>query len=553
MASQAEVLDAWTNAVTALGVAGKDAQISTRFEKDDEKLRGEVLAMYEQDWLFARAIDAVPEYGTQKWIRIGARSPEGKVMRPRWGSVISDGLERLKARDRFEHAWKMDRLDGGSYMIIGTNGGKDKLEEELTVSNVKSVDFLNVVSRYDVNPFANSIVRDPTKFNYLKPEIYSLAGSTIKVHASRVLRFDGIRRPSTASEFVEAGISITSRIYDAVRKFGEAFGYFSGSFKQMVQGILRMKGLANMMAADEDATNLLVKRLAAMALAASAFNKILLDEDESYENAEIDFTGAGQAILRVMDLVAGASETPLSILFGQAPTGMSTDDESGRRAFYSMVARQQGAKLRAPLRWLVELLMKTEKLGEDYDPDTIVTLDFVPLDEPTAKERAEINKTDADADSELVREGIVTEKEARTRISKDPQSPYDLDEDFEPTIDPNLDPTLDPNTDPTSHLNDGNKPGVAQDIQATLPNGTQLNAQWTVIKDVAQGLAPRESGASFMTINFGLSPQQANALLGPVGFEPKAPPPSPFNPGGGPPQPGEKQPPPVPPQPKPGV
>lgn len=542
-----DVLDAWTNAVTSLGISGKDAGLETHFELNTQQQRAELNALYEQEWLFARCIDAVPEYGTQKWIRLGARSPDGIMMQPKWTNVVADKLERLAARDRFEHAWKMDRLDGGSYVIIGTNGGEDDLESELTPENCTSVDFLNVVSRFDINPFSESIARDPTKANYLQPEIYTLAGAS-RIHSSRVLRFDGIKRPTTASEFTEAGISISSRVYDSVRKFGEAFGYFAGSFKSMVQGILQMKGLASMLASDEASLGLLIRRLSAMAVAASGFNKILLDQDETYQNAEIDFTGAGVAILRVMDLVAGASETPLSILFGQSPSGMSTDDESGRRAFYSMVARQQGSKLRAPLRWIVELVMNSEDLGEPLEKGTSIVLDFVPLDEPTAKERSEINRTDAEADTLLVREAVITEKEARSRISKDPQSPYDLDEEFEPMPAPGMDPTLDPSLDPSvppSNVEDQNKPGVAQDVQSTLPNGAQLAAQQAMIVAVAAGELSRESGIAFLTINFGLAASQANALLGPVGFKPIKPEPIVPPPGSGPipPKPGKPTPP----------
>jgi phage-related protein (TIGR01555 family) len=541
-AAKVRQFDAWTNAITALGVAGKDAQTATAFEREREISREQLMALYEQEWLFARCIDAVPEYGTQKWIRVGARSETGSIVRPKWSTAILDKLEKLKARERFEHAWKMDRLEGGSYIVIGTNNSTDSLEAPLTPESVKTVDFLNVISRYDVNPYSTQIERNPTKPNFLMPEIYTLAGTAQKIHSSRIIRFDGLKKPSTAAEFNEYGISISSRIFDAVRKFGDAFGYFSGSFRKMVMGILQMKGLANMMAADEESEALLMKRLSAMALAASAFNMTLLDEDEVYQNASIDFTGAGAAILRVMDLVAGAAETPLSILFGQAPTGLSTDDESGRRAFYSMVARQQGSKLRAPLRWLVELIMNSDDvtLGGDTG-DLSWFLEFVPLDEPTSKERAEIERNEAETDSIRVREGILTEIEARSRIAKDPQSPYDLDEGFEPQPTPGLeDPELEPADDP--NIESGDKPGVGEDVQSKIPNGEQMKQQREIIGDVAAGRISRESGIAFLVFNFGMDGKTAAAMLGPEGFEPRKPEPSPM-PGQ---QPGAQVPPPKP-------
>lgn len=56
--------------------------------------------------------------------------------------------------------------------------------------------------------------------------------------------------------------------------------------------------------------------------------------------------------------------------------------------------------------------------------DNEITFEFVPLREMTEKEQAEIRKTDADTDSVLIGQGIITPNDALTRIASDKKSPY---------------------------------------------------------------------------------------------------------------------------------
>ena len=543
-----ENLDAWENATTSMGVTGKDPTKEAKFKRTTETQQDEYRSLYAEDWLFARSIDAVAEHGTQKWIRIKAKNEAGTVVKPSFGSSVLMALQNLNAREAFEDAWKLDRLEGGAYILIGANGNEDpdSYREELTPENTKSIDFLNVLSYRDLEPALleentgtrtnqRGIQLDPTKPNYMMPEAYKLtavAGErrTI-IHNSRVIRFTGLRRPLGAEEYQERGMSITDRIYDTMQLYGTAVGNFGAMFRLMSQTILTIKDYASMMAADknDEGAGLILKRLQAFAMQLGAFNMAVLDETETIDVRTIDFTNASVALLRMFDLVSGAAETPLSILFGQAPSGLSTDDEGGRKSFFSMVARLQSGKLRRGLTHLVGLLMSTEAVQTDDKEDIAQwSVEFVPLDEPSKLEAATIEKTESETDAARVREGIITDLEARTRLSKDPNSPYDLDETFEsfdktPEVEDDDDVVDDTKEDEPEDKTviEGDKPGIAGDVQTSVLNGAQVSSMVDVIKQAVEKSISRESAKAILIAAFGFDDTTAESMLGPQDFEPK--------------------------------
>lgn len=92
-------------------------------------------------------------------------------------------------------------------------------------------------------------------------------------------------------------------------------------------------------------------------------------------------------------------------------------------------------------------------------------------------------------------------------------------------------------------------PGAAS-VQDTMLNGAQITAITEIVRMVAEGELPRDSGIGQLVILLRLDQAEAERIMGSAGtpaFKPEkpVPPPSPFNNGGIPPK-SEKQPPPVP-------
>lgn len=63
--------------------------------------------------------------------------------------------------------------------------------------------------------------------------------------------------------------------------------------------------------------------------------------------------------------------------------------------------------------------------------------------------------------------------------------------------------------------------GAGQDIQSQLPNGAQITAGAAIVAQVTKGEISRQSGRAMLIQFFGVSPDIADAMLGPEGFEAK--------------------------------
>lgn len=418
-------VDSFQNLVTGLGVSGKDASLNTRFKRRDVAIsRDEIKALYEQQSIFARIIDLPAEHATRRWIEIkGGDEVDG------FGQLVLDGLEALKAQDRIYNAYRLDRLDGGSVIVMGVDDGQD-VAEPLNLDRVQRLDYLTVLSRYEAWP--ENLDMNPLSPTYRQPTFwrFSSAGSAVsqaKVHASRVIRFSGIQ--TTEDAFLARqgwGLPVPERIYDDYREFGSVFGYAAAMFKNLYQGVLTIDGL-NVLLSNEKGTNSVTKRLGAIAYMASALNLVLVDKSENYEQRTLSMSGVSDAMVRTMDKLAASSEMPLSILFGQAPTGLSTDDKGGRTTYYDAIASRQRRDLMDPLSRIATVMCRAKQGPTKGKLPARWRIVFRPLEEPSETEIAQNRMTNASADEKLIMSQVISPDEARTRLSNDAHSPYTLE------------------------------------------------------------------------------------------------------------------------------
>jgi hypothetical protein len=141
-------------------------------------------------------------------------------------------------------------------------------------------------------------------------------------------------------------------------------------------------------------------------------------------------------------LVAAASNVPATKLLGTAPKGFNATGEYEESSYHEELETIQTNDLTT----FVERhhMMVTRSIVEPENnlaPGSLtVKIDWAPVDSPTAKEYAEINKLNSETDSALVTAGAIDGMDVRSRIKADPNSGYagiaDLDPGDVPT-DPN--------------------------------------------------------------------------------------------------------------------
>lgn len=539
-------MDGWGNILTGLGNPAKDSNESTTFSARKPRDQYEIDRLYEQDDVFPLVIDKIPEHGTRRFIRVtGAMDERGRPDKD-FSRQVGEALELVDAQSKVYDIWRLHRLHGGALGLLGADDGQTP-DKALDLERIKSVKYINVVSRHEVS--VAEVNADPFSENYRQPEFYKIKGSGIEtiannisrangrgsvinlygldakrtnlIHYTRVLRLPRHLAASDTSKCVKEGWdnAVIERVWEPLRQFGSLFGYLEAQFPTLSQGVLKMKGLAEI-SAIKGADSKLMTRLNILQLARSMFNMVLIDDTESFETRTTAAMGS-EAIVRVMDRLAAACEMPLSILFGQPPTGLSTDDESGRRAFYDSVANKQRRLLRKMLTRLITILIKAKEGPLEGKEPHNWNFDFLPLEEPNDKDRADTEFVRVQAEEKQVMMGVLTPQEVRSRLANDPQCPYQLDVANDEAVD-DLDDVDETELTPEeiAALRPEGKTPTTNSIEKaadTALNGAQVEAAKGIVTDVAGRILPRDTGVAMLIEFFNIDPARAQRILGSVG------------------------------------
>jgi phage-related protein (TIGR01555 family) len=421
-------VDAWTNEATGLGIEGRDPSLLSKYKARPRELqRDEIENLYEGDAIFARVIDAPPEHATRRGIEVTGGDAKDKG----FGKTVGEALDKLDTMTAFYDAMRWERLDGGAGIVIGADDGQDPLEP-LNLQTITSVDFLTPFSRWQVTCAQEKDLNSKSR-TYRHPLWYEFLASTEtgykRVHCSRVLRFPGITTTERKRIARQGwGLPIPQRIYDSVRQFGSVFGYGEGMFKSFAEVVLSIQNL-RLMLTNPEAPGAIASRLAALNFTQSVYNATVIDkETETYEKRALPFSGVSEAMLRMMDHFSATVEIPLSILFGQAPAGLSTDDQSGKRTFYDSIATKQRRAMFFPLQYLLLLMLSAKNGPTGGQIPKAYGVKFLPLEEPNDQEKANTRLLNATAREKDLAANLISEEEGRTELENDPHVPYVLSE-----------------------------------------------------------------------------------------------------------------------------
>ena len=182
--------DGWTNVITSLGTS-RDKRLSARPDSFIKIEDQELSSAYLTDGLSKIIVDTFPDDMIREWITLtGMDSTEEEK------EDIYEDLKRLKAPTNYNKALKWQRLYGGSLILIGAMDGKD-LDQPLKPESIKSIDWLRVIERPNIDIWQSVFVTDPMSPDFGKVEKYHVEfriGSTYnwkKIHHSRVVAFFG--------------------------------------------------------------------------------------------------------------------------------------------------------------------------------------------------------------------------------------------------------------------------------------------------------------------------------------------------------------------------
>jgi phage-related protein (TIGR01555 family) len=424
LAVQQRRADNWTNAHTGVGIAGVDPALQTTFLAQVGISDEEAVALDRADPIAAKVINKPvdeafrPGFEPEIVEDDAARDTKGK--RTGTDERPAEKLKRdvkarwkaLGAMKAVRKAWKWSRREGGSAILLGcadiaAAGG---MHVPLSPKGKVDLRWLRVLRAADLYPA--TYYTDPAAEKFDEPETWMVTmgrngrgSTTIRVHESRLIIFEGVRVVDEAYQgqlHPGFGDSILLRFYRALRRYGTTMSGIEKLLGRFGQPWMKIARLSELFAADRHGE--LQAALDAYEYAASVFNVRVVDGGDEYGTSAPAVGGLHELVTQVRGELQAAADMPLSILFGDIVGGLGDNATGVKRDWLDTVGSLREEHAIPPLTRITELVIRG--IGSGVLPGDWSVVGN-PLWHPTTKERAEVEKIDAEIDAMYLTGSVV--------------------------------------------------------------------------------------------------------------------------------------------------
>lgn len=489
--------DGWFNSTT--GVGAQNGRASMRFGvMEGEYLGlGDLESLYNFDGVCSRIVDAVPEHSLRQGFTVSTGESEQET-------ALLAALDELHAVELLRRAWTWGRLFGGGALFVGVDDGNPP-DVELDEGNIRRVLWITDVDRRDLYPITWESDFDSPRFG--QPVLYTLTrmggtrSQSVTVHHTRLIRFEGPtptrRRRLTLNGW---GDSVLQRCYQEVMQLRGAFAASGELVQQASQGVLKMRGLMDMMASDTD--DLVKRRLWLMDQSRSVARSILLDADgEDFSRIDSGSLGGVADIMdRMVNMLSGVSKIPVSVLMEGASSNLGSSEDPNTRTWYDALQPEREHVLRPRVNRLVRLVMLSREGPTQGQEPAGWRVVLPSLWQKTPTEEADEKLKQAQTDQIYITAQVLTPEEvAVSRFRKEGFS-TDTSIDLE-----HRQAMIEADATPA----DGGAPDA--------PGAEHAEGIGKVIAQVAARELPRDAGVALLAQSFGMTPEAGHAVMGEAG------------------------------------
>jgi phage-related protein (TIGR01555 family) len=375
-------------------------------------------AAYSNNEMVATIVEGLPDEAARCGCEVLVDDTEDPRPQP-----FLDEMERLEVLGKIATARSWARLYGGAGIVIDVDDGMDPALP-LDPSKVRAINRLVPLDRWSLFPSDNTE----------SPEFYTVAayaGSfnalttpmlTGIFHGSRVIRFVGRTVPPRIRIRVNGwGLSILDSVWPQIRNYDLCNQAMVNIANNYEHGVLKVRGLAAAYLAGEDAE--VAERLRFLQQARSVVGAMVIDMDD--EGFDRSTSTAGSGVEKIWQTaaaaLAGAAHQPITRLLGQSPSGLSTDDNSGRRNWQTWVSVEQEKWFTPAIKRICTLLLDAGivTMSEGAKFKVVWGATEVPTDE----EQAKTLSLWADGMQKLVDVGVLDPMEVRAAFTQVGWSP----------------------------------------------------------------------------------------------------------------------------------
>ena len=364
--------------------------------------------------------DATANEMTRKWIEFRSISGSG---REEIIKKLNVAFKKFHVKEWFNWAAKNDGYFGRAQLFLdfGDEGpeGDEEIKlplliqpEKIAKGSFKRIKGIEPITTYPAEYNAS----DPLAVDYYVPSAWWVYSK--RVHASRLLEFNSRPLPDLLKPvFNFSGISLTQLAQPYVDYWLQSRDSVSRLLKNFSTSVLKTDMTGIMQGENYEAFK---KRMMFYTAMQNNQGVFLLDKLEEFDKVQTTLSGLDSLLAQAQEHMASVAKTPLTILFGLSPKGLTATAETDITIYNNHVNASQEAIFRRPLEAIMHVIMCSE-LGEIYDD---ITFDFIDLVSMNGKEQALIRKSDGETDVAMITAGVVTPEEVRAKVAADPDSGY---------------------------------------------------------------------------------------------------------------------------------
>ena len=320
------IFDSYSNELLGIGKADKKKEFNFWDLSNNSNNWSLWLAMYNDSWIFRRAIDKP----AQDIINLGV-----KYITEKNEDLSSIKSDILSIKQDLIHLLMWGALFGGSIgILLFDNISLDELEKPLNESKVKTSHSFRlwVLDRWNgINQLKDKLVLDVTSPDFLKPEFYEvrIGNKMIKVHHSYVLRYEHRQAPNFVrnGELQGWGYPEGVHLVNELMRDEKIKNSITSLIDKSLIEVIKMSGMRGVfMGADADNERQLRKRLEMVNWGRNFNSLTFLDKDDDYQQNEFGgLSGLSDLMDKNMETIAAALDMT-GVLYGDMSGGFSPDN-----------------------------------------------------------------------------------------------------------------------------------------------------------------------------------------------------------------------------------
>lgn len=196
-----------------------------------------------------------------------------------------------------------------------------------------------------------------------------------------------------------------------LKKLPGGFGSLSNMLQENGLSVFSLNGLSSMLASKDNGIAKVRERMSLMKLGMSTMRSVIQDKDDAFEMKSHSMSDVPESVKMLMAYVSALTGIPVSILFGNMVSGLSSTNEGDIRQYEDLCESWRSDVLYEPMcRMLTSFRNRNEGKPGDWD------FTFGEISQPSATEKADLFEKRVNSCKTLYDMSSITPKEIRQNL-----------------------------------------------------------------------------------------------------------------------------------------